>query len=177
AGSGKRGRQPDGDFPHSRSLFNLLYRAGRRKPLVAVHDDVPELVHGEDRHGMGSRIGKAHAFLRAAHLVGKRPAARHDDERQVRPRQRRDPDLHLVVAGRTAAELDDGSLHRVRPFLPCPWTASCVFSGCAVGLSAGFSLARLRSISTPTPPAPSSSFSTLTFTRTTRGSSSTCAAT
>src|SRR5690606_36357031 len=165
------------DFSARQRAVDLLDRAGWRKPFLAIEDDMAELVHGEDRHGVRGGVGKTETPLLVAHLICEGAAAWHDDQRQAGPRQRGRPHAHLLVIGRAAAELDDGCLHRVSPFWPRPASASCVFSGCGTGFGIGFSLARLRSISTPTPPAPSSSFSTRTVTRTTRGSSSTCAAT
>ena len=93
----------------------------------------------------------------------------------ARARQRGDPLAQHGLVGRAAAELDDGSPHEVRPFLPRPGNAF-VFAG-QTRLADACCFGRLRSISTPTPPGPSSSFSTLTVTRMTRGFSSTCAAT
>ena len=72
-----------GIFPASTALLDLVQRPRRRQPFMAVEDDVAELVHGQDRHGVGGDVGKAHALLRLAHLIGERAAARHDDERQA----------------------------------------------------------------------------------------------
>ena len=54
-----------------------------------------ELLHGEDRHGVRGGVGEAHALLRLAHLIGKRTAAGHDDERQAGTCQCGDPRVHF----------------------------------------------------------------------------------
>src|SRR5690606_13981673 len=64
----RRGRghgrwQPDRDLSARKNSIDLLRRPGWRKSLMAVEDDVAELVHGEDRHGMRGGIRKAQALL------------------------------------------------------------------------------------------------------------------
>ena len=61
-----------GICPSRQRLLDLLRRAGRRKPFVPIEDDVAELLHGEDRHGVRGRVGEAEALLCVAHLVGER---------------------------------------------------------------------------------------------------------
>ena len=124
----KRGCRPPA-WPSTTAARPVPYHAtsAARSPPATVpatsrssrsSNDAAELLHGEDRHGVGGLVGKAHALLRIAHLVGERPAARHDDERQAGRRQHLDPDRHFGHAGRAAAKLDDCRLMKMSPCWP-----------------------------------------------------------
>ena len=41
-----------GIFPSCERALDLVQRPRRHQPFVAVEDDVAELVHGQDRHGV-----------------------------------------------------------------------------------------------------------------------------
>ena len=89
-------------------MANFGRVAGRHQPVGERSQGVAVLLHGEQRHVVGSRIAEPHRVLRPADRVGEWSAARHQDHMAGAGRDRRQPILEGRREGEAPAQLDDG---------------------------------------------------------------------
>src|SRR6185437_3622560 len=88
---------------------DLLVALAKSKPRRQIDEHQRILLHRQQRHAMGGRIGKPVAMLHAADGIGERAASRHQDiaRRAAAALDRREPGTERAGGGEAAAELHD----------------------------------------------------------------------
>src|SRR5581483_10114500 len=152
---------PHGDKAAVEGGPDVVFGRADLEALAQARDRPGELVHGEKRHAVGRTVAEAEACLAGAHFVGKRPAARNDDNGRARIHNRLEPRSKVGRADDAAAELDYER--------PAGAVAGGGGEASADGAAAHFASSLVRTISTPTAPGSLSSFSIITRTDAARG--------